>query len=112
MLIDLQLDDVVSAWNHIFQASFTVLCSRHVNVMAWAVQQHLIYVGETRFSIMIWAPNLNIKHVSRFVLKNAETVEGTSNLGPVKRKLESEQSKLEINLWYLLLLINLMCLAN
>merc|ERR1719209_2565910 len=32
---------------------------------------------------MIWAPNLNIKHVSRFVLKNAETVEGTSNLGPV-----------------------------
>merc|ERR1711990_1176886 len=31
----------------------------------------------------LWALNLNIKHVSRFVLKNAETVEDNSNLGPV-----------------------------
>merc|ERR1719430_3009059 len=32
---------------------------------------------------MIWAPNLNIKHVSRFVLKNADMVGGSSNLSPV-----------------------------
>ena len=53
----------------------------------------ILCVGEFQFSIMIWAPNLNIKHVSRFVLKNAETVEGTSNLGPEKR-LESKLTQI------------------
>merc|ERR1712029_1324382 len=65
-----------------FSQPHSILSSWHV--MLWhRLCNSILCVGEFQFSNMIWAPNLNIKHVSRFVLKNAETVEGTSILGPV-----------------------------
>merc|ERR550519_2229016 len=69
----LLLVSAIRAWNHIFPHGFMFSFHRLCN--------SIIYVGELGFTI--WAPNLNIKHVSRFVLENAETVEGSNNLSPV-----------------------------
>merc|ERR1719397_2471612 len=69
----LSLVSAIRAWNHIFPHGFMFSFHRLCN--------SIFYDGELGFTI--WAPNLNIKHVSRFVMKNAETVEGSSNLSPV-----------------------------
>merc|ERR550539_1656028 len=69
----LLLVSAIRAWNHIFPHGFMFSFDRLCN--------SILYVGELGFTI--WAANLNIKHVSRLVLKNAETVEGSNNLSPV-----------------------------
>merc|ERR1719397_3292 len=69
----LLLVSAIKAWNHIFPHGFMFSFHRLCN--------SILYFGE--FGFTIWAPNLNIKHVSRFVLENAEMVEGSSILSPV-----------------------------
>ena len=80
----LLLVSAIRAWNHIFPHGFMFSFHRLCN--------SIFYVGELGFTI--WAPNLNIKHVSRFVLKNAETVEGSSNLSPVKIRRENKTKQI------------------
>ena len=79
---------MLSAWAcyQIFLDGLMISCFLH-HGMIWRIGWAVTSYAMREIQFTLWALNLNIKHVSRFVLKNAEIVEDNSNLGPGNRKL-------------------------